>query len=156
FVESVADGLSLYMCAVAAAVGIKTWTARWVRLACLAVIALAGLGIIFTLTRSVWVGAVAGTLISMFVSRPTRNAVVPAVLVGAVAVVVVLNVVPGLKAKADSRVQDQLSVWDRYNTNHAALDMIEARPLFGFGWQTFHIDGIDYLRQSDSYPLTGT
>ncbi len=46
-------------------------------------------------------------------------------------------------------------MWDRYNTNSAAVRMVEARPLFGFGWQTFPTTGPDYMRQADTYPLSG-
>ena len=45
-------------------------------------------------------------------------------------------------------------MWDRYNTNNAAIRMIKARPLFGFGWQTFPTTGPDYMRQADTYPIT--
>jgi O-antigen ligase len=33
--------------------------------------------------------------------------------------------------------------------------MVEAKPVFGFGWQTFITKGVPYIRQSSSYPLTG-
>jgi O-antigen ligase len=31
--------------------------------------------------------------------------------------------------------------------------MIEARPLFGFGWSTFEQKSLDYFQQSPDYPL---
>jgi hypothetical protein len=33
--------------------------------------------------------------------------------------------------------------------------MIQARPLFGFGWDTFAKDGLPYFRQASSYPMVG-
>jgi O-antigen ligase len=66
-----------------------------------------------------------------------------------------LALVPGLSGKADDRINEKSPVWDRYNTNAAAIRMVEARPVFGFGWQTFVEKGPDYLRQADAYPLTG-
>lgn len=155
FVEAVADGLSLYMCGVAAAIGLTVWKKRWVQSACILVIGLAGLGILLTVTRAVWVAAVAGTLAVMLVMKPTRRYVLPAVAVGALGVFLAFQLVPGLQSKADTRIQDERSVWDRYNTNSAALRIVEAHPLFGVGWQTFPAKGADYMRQADTYPLTG-
>jgi O-antigen ligase len=155
FVESVADGLSLYMCGVAAVIGLTIWRRRWVRIACVAVVALAALGIVLTLTRAVWIGATAGTLVAMLVVPRARRYVIPTILLGTLGVVVALAVVPGLSSKASNRLEDESPVWDRYNTNRAALRMAEARPIFGFGWQTFTTKGPDYMRQADTYPLTG-
>jgi putative inorganic carbon (HCO3(-)) transporter len=156
FVEAVADGLSLYMCAVAAAIGITVWRKRWIRVVCVAVIGLAALGVLFTLTRAVWIGAIAGTLVAMLVVPRARRWVLPVVLVGVVATMAVFLLVPGLESKASSRIDDQSPVWARYNTNSAALRMVEARPLFGFGWQTFPLVGTDYMRQAERYPLAGS
>jgi putative inorganic carbon (hco3(-)) transporter len=155
FVEAVADGLSLYMCAVAAAIGLAVWRKPWIRVVCGAVILVGALGILFTVTRAVWIGAIAGTLAAMIAVPRARRYIVPTVIVGVIGVIAVLALVPGLSAKADDRVNDKLPVWDRYNTNNAAVRMVEARPIFGFGWQTFVDKGPDYLRQTDAYPLTG-
>ena len=155
FVESVADGLSLFMCAVAAAVGLKTWVSRSARLVCGTVMLICGFGVILTLTRSVWLGAIAGTLAALLVWPAGRRWVLPAVLVGAVVVVAALQLVPGLEDKAKTRTYDQSTAWDRLNTNAAAIRMLEAKPLFGFGWQTFQEKGPDYLRQAADRPLSG-
>jgi putative inorganic carbon (HCO3(-)) transporter len=155
FVESVADGLSLYMCAVAAVIGLSIWRRRWVRVVCVAVIVLAAFGLLFTVTRAVWLGAIAGTLVAMLAMPRARRYIPLMLAVGAIGVFAALVLVPGLATKADTRLQDQSPVWDRYNTNSAAWRMVEARPLFGFGWQTFPTTGPDYMRQADTYPLTG-
>jgi O-antigen ligase len=155
FVEAVADGLSLYMCAVAAAIGLTVWRKPWIRVVCGTVIVLGALGILFTLTRAVWIGSVAGTLAAMIAMPRARRYIVPAVVVGAIGVIAALALVPGLSAKADDRINQKSPVWDRYNTNHAAVRMVEARPIFGFGWQTFVDKGPEFMRQTDSYPLTG-
>jgi putative inorganic carbon (hco3(-)) transporter len=155
FVEAVADGLSVYMCAVAAAIGLSVWRQRWIRFVCGAVIVLAGLGILFTLTRAVWIGAVAGSLAALLTVPRMRRYILPAVIVGVIGVYAALALVPELSTKANDRIDAQSPVWDRYNTNAAALRMAEARPIFGFGWQTFQGTGPDYLRQADTYPQTG-
>jgi hypothetical protein len=45
-------------------------------------------------------------------------------------------------------------VFDRQNTNAAALRVIEAHPLDGIGWMRFLPESIDWVRQADSYPVT--
>ena len=66
FVEAVADGLSLYMCAVAAAIGLAVWRKPWITLRVRhGHRARGGLGILFTLTRAVWIGAAIGTIVAM-------------------------------------------------------------------------------------------
>ena len=96
-----------------------------------------------------------GTLAAMLAVPRARRYIVPALIVGAIGVIAALALVPGLSSKADDRVNEKAPVWDRYNTNNAALRMVEARPIFGFGWQTFVDKGPDFLRQTDAYPLTG-
>ena len=155
FLESAADGLSLFMCGVAAVVGMKVWQTRGTRLACAAVAALCGLGVIFTLTRAVWVGAAVAGVATMLVSPRTRRWIAPTAVIGGLAVVAVVFFVPGLSSKVQGRTQDQLPVWDRYNTNDAAIRMVRAKPIFGFGWQTFVSKGPAYMRQAGNYPLTG-
>jgi O-antigen ligase len=155
FLESAADGISMYMCGVAAAVGLRLWRSQAAHLACGSVMVLCGLGIVFTLTRAVWIAAVVGTLAALLFSPRTRNLIAPTVIVGSLAVLAVLFVAPGLKTKVEGRAQDQLPIWDRYNTNSAAIRMVKAKPIFGFGWQTFTFKGPAYMRQSGSYPVTG-
>ena len=67
-----------------------------------------------------------------------------------------LLLVPGLSAKVQSRASQQEPVWDRQNLTVAALNMISARPLLGFGWDRFQSDSGPYFRQSLNYPLTAT
>jgi len=155
FLESAADGLSLYICGVAAAVGFKTWSTPRARALCVAVMGLSALGVVFTLTRAVWLAAVIGTLAAMVVTPRGRRLLVPTLVAAAIVVVAVVVLVPGLESKASNRFDDQLPIWDRYNTNSAAVRMVEARPLFGFGWQTFSTTGPDYMRLASNYPLTG-
>jgi O-antigen ligase len=155
FLESGANGLAMFMCAVAAAIGFATWRSRAARIGCASVVALCLVGSVFTLTRAVWIAVIVGSIVGLLWLPATRRYLLPALAVGAVAVVALLQVVPGLRNDVNTRVQDDQSVWDRYNTNRAALAMVEARPLFGFGWQTFQTDGPSYMTQAADYPLTG-
>ncbi len=155
FLEAVANGLALYACGVAAATGYVRWRRRaWVRWACLAVIVLSVLGIVFTVTREVWIGSAVATLVALSSNRQSRRYVLPSIIVGAVLVVGALALVPGLDVSATSRASDASPVWDRLNSDAAGLRMVEARPLFGFGWYEFGAKSLPYYRQASGYPLT--
>lgn len=155
FVEAVANGLGLIMCGTAATVALVLWRDAFARLIAAAVLVLCCAGVVFTLTRAVWIAAAAALLVALLSSRGTRRWLLPAA-VGAVAIVgSAFLAVPGLSERADQRAQDERPVWDRLNTDAAAIRMIEARPLQGFGWNTFQTASDDYMRQAPSYPLTG-
>jgi len=66
-----------------------------------------------------------------------------------------LLVFPALSGNASARAEDETPVWDRENQTAAALRMIAARPLFGFGWDNYANVSIGYFRQSAGYPMTG-
>ncbi len=154
FVEAAANGLALYGCAVAACIAAVTWVDRRARGAAVCVMVLCLLGTLFTLTRSVWIGVGVATVISLLAARETRRLALPAVALGALIVVIALATVPGLEANAVGRANDQSSVWDRENSDAAALRMVAARPILGFGWGSFATSSPGYYRQSPNYPLT--
>lgn len=155
FLEAVPNGFACFVCGVAAAVAASTW--RGVRRsAALAVIGLCAAGTLFTLTRSVWIGTTLGTLTALVYASELRRWIVPAVAVGVLTSVLLLNVVPGLSASASERSSAQRPVWDRLNSDRAALAMIQERPVTGFGWYRFTSDSEDYFRQGERYPLTNT
>jgi O-antigen ligase len=155
FVESVADGLSMYMCATGAAVALTVWRSKLARLACWVTIALSAAGVVFTLTRAIWLGSIAGLLAVMLYDPRLRRRLPIVLAFGAIAAVTLLLAVPGLASKAGARASETSPTWDRYNTNKAALRAWEAHPVFGIGWETFITKGPDYLRQAGTYPLTG-
>src|SRR5205807_10391736 len=111
-------------------------------------------GLVFTLTRQVWLGAALGTMVAMLCDRRLRRWL-PGAAVGAVVLVLLaLAFVPGLQANISSRANDQSSVWDRLNSDAAALRMIGARPALGFGWGEFGKESTAYYRLAATYPLT--
>ena len=63
---------------------------------------------------------------------------------------------PGCRQRSSPARREQEPVWDRQNLTVAALNMISARPLLGFGWDRFQADSGPYFRQSQNYPLTAT
>lgn len=155
FLASDALGISLLDCAAFAGVALTEWKGRWARRACYATIGLAVIGIFLTLTRSVWIGSVAAALVVMLWQPRLRKMVVPLAIGATGSIVIALHAIPGLSTKTSTRVNTVSSVWPRYNTNYAALRMVEAHPLFGIGWQEFESKSWAYLRQAGTYPLDG-
>jgi putative inorganic carbon (hco3(-)) transporter len=155
FLEAGANGLAMFDCLVAAAITLPYWNGRpKLRAAVIAVMVLCGAGIIFTLTRQVWVGAAAGAVAAMLCDRRLRR-YLPVTLAGAAIIAVLaLAFVPGLQASINSRTSDQGSVWQRLNSDAAALRMVEARPALGFGWGDFGKDSTPYYRLAATYPIS--
>lgn len=155
FTEAVADGAVLGFCGFAAAAGAVRLPQSW-RLVSVLTTGLCGLGVVLTLTRSIWLGTAVGVVVLFLVTPRLRRFLIPVVAAGAVAVVLMLALVPGLRAQAQDRTQDQRSVWDRQNTDTAAVRIMEQHPLSGVGWLRFLDVGSDYVRQSPTYPVTAT
>lgn len=155
FVEAVTNGTALFLCGTAAVAGFFVFRGRWARTACLVTVALCGVGVVFCLERSVWLASIVAAIIGIVGTR-LRRWLVPLFL-GAAVLVGVAYLVTG-SSVVKERVNAKQSVWDRDNLNTAAVRMIEARPLQGFGWGRFVQDSVDrdFFRQSPGYPLTTT
>jgi O-antigen ligase len=153
--ESTGDGFCAFAGAIAAAMGLRLWKATSVRALCLVTIALDASTLFFTLTRGVWIGAFVGAVIAMMLTAQTRKILVPALVIGAVAVAGTLAVSPTIRSEVFGRVQSQSPVWDRQNTDLAALRIIEQKPLTGVGWENFINVAPDYMRQQPGYPISG-
>ena len=154
FVEAAINGFALYTCLVAAAMGWARWPRPALRTLCAVTIALCGLGVVLTLTRQVWVAAAVATPVALLVTPGARRYVVPALVLGLVVVAAAFTFVPGLQASASARTGDDRSVWDRLNSNRAAVHMLDEHPLVGTGWFTFQRDSGPYYTQAATYPLT--
>ncbi len=154
FAEAGANGVSLFSCAVAATLALFMWRNPRARRIAGVVVVLCCLGILFSLTRIAWIASAAGAIAGLLAARETRPFVVPVLIGAALAIGGALAVVPGLADKATDRTNDEKPIWDRKNSNLAALRMIEDRPLLGFGWGTFSYVGAPYYRQSQDYPLS--
>lgn len=155
FVEAVANGFALLVCAIAALVAAATWTRPRARLLARVVAAASVLGTVFTLTRAVWLAAVVAAVVAAGWSKPLRRRLVPLGALATCAVVLLVLVVPGLASSVTDRAGSQRPLWDRYNTNAAAVRVILDDPVTGIGWQRFPEAGAEYMRQSLDYPLTG-
>ena len=156
FVDAVANGLALFTCAIACAIAVATWRTRRMRALAVAIGLLCLVGCFFTLERSVWIGVVFGTTVAMLATRSLRRYYLSVVAGVVVAVGITLVVVPGLSEKVSARANEQGTIWDRQNLTRAAVNMIEVKPLLGFGWSRFVGDSRDYFEQAFTYPLTAT
>jgi len=154
FGEAVGNGLGLYACTVAAVISLAVWRGPFARSAAIAVVLLCGVGVVFTLTRAIWLGAVLATATTLIAVPRLRRFLLPTAAVGAALVVGALVLVPGLSQQAEDRQGDQRPVWDRFNTNRAAMNMVAERPLLGFGWNQFVDESDDFFEQGEDYPLT--
>jgi putative inorganic carbon (hco3(-)) transporter len=153
--ESTGDGFCILCGMVAAAIALTSWRSQWARLACYLTIALGGAALFFTLTRSVWIGGFLGVVGAMLLSQKTRRILVPVLLIGTVAVIVTLAVSPRIRSETIGRTESQSPVWDRENTDIAALKIISKYPLTGVGWENFINVSSQYMRQQPDYPITG-
>jgi putative inorganic carbon (HCO3(-)) transporter len=156
FVDAVANGLALFTCAAACGIAVATWRDRGARAIAIAVGLLCIAGTFISLERSVWIGALLGTAIAMLAIRGLRRYLLPVVASFAVVIATMLAVVPGLSATVHDRLHNNMTIWDRQNLTRAAVNMLEVRPLFGFGWSRFQSDSADYFQQAFDYPLTAT
>jgi putative inorganic carbon (HCO3(-)) transporter len=157
FADAVASGVAIYACGVACAIAVGSWRDRIARAVAIGVGALCVVGVLLCLERSVWIGAILGTTVAMLAARNLRRFFLPMAVTVAIVVGAALVLIPGLSASVTPRVnQGQSALWDRKNLARAAINMVDARPLFGFGWNGFSIHSDDYFQQAFDYPLTAT
>jgi putative inorganic carbon (hco3(-)) transporter len=156
FVQAVAMGLGLFVCGGAALLAFVRWQGRpWLRAGSAAVAALCAVGMVLTLTRAIWLGAVVAAVVVVFTVPRLWRLAPAAAIAGVLLVVGALALVPGLQTSAEERSGDDAPVWVRENTNLAALRIIEARPLTGVGWERFKEVNPHWIRQQDDIPMAG-
>lgn len=111
-------------------------------------------GSVVGMVRSVWLALiVAGLVIGLIVPRIRRR--LPLLLIAAAIVVaIIVFVFPDFRDVLINRITTERSVYDRQNTNVAALRVIQEYPLFGIGWGEFVHQNVDWVRQADTYPVT--
>lgn len=156
FLEAGTNGLALFACGAAAVLGATLWKRPLPRRVAIAVALLCAAGLVFTLTRQVWIGAALGALVGMLVAPGARRYLAPVLMVVPALVVVLFVTVPGLAERADERRVQQGPIYDRYNQIAAAVNAVEERPLFGVGWQNFVGNNEQYVVLLADYPLSGT
>lgn len=155
FQSSVAEGFATFGCAVAALIAYTQWRGRRSRSVAAVVAAVCIFGCFLTLERGVWISAVAGIVVMALATRTGRRWLIPGALACALMIGGALLFSSTLAGKASRRVNDQTSVWVRQNQTSAALRMLEAKPLLGFGWGKYSADSTKYFRQAEDYPMNG-
>jgi O-antigen ligase len=154
FQAPITEGFACFGCAVAAAIALARWRGTR-RVFAGAVLAVCALGTFLTLERGVWIAAAAGLFAAGVFARELRRLLVPAVLACGLIVGGALLASPTLAGHTSARSADKIPVWDRQNQTAAAMRMIAAKPLLGFGWDSYAKRSSEYFRQSPNYPLTG-
>jgi O-antigen ligase len=92
----------------------------------------------------------------MLATPRLRRYLVPTAIAMTLAIAGALLLIPGLEHSAQKRANNSRTLWDRKNLARAAVNMVDAKPLFGFGWSRFSSDSADYFQQAFDYPLTAT
>jgi O-antigen ligase len=133
---------------------VRTTTARLWRAIGMLGVFFGFVGSLVCMVRSVWLALIiAGLVVGLIVPRIRRR--LPIMLVFALAVVaIIIFVLPDFRDVLINRIMTERSVYDRQNTNVAALRVIEQFPLFGIGWGEFLHQNVDWVRQADTYPVT--
>jgi putative inorganic carbon (hco3(-)) transporter len=155
FQSSVAEGFATFACAVAAIMAYTQWRGRKSRLLAAVVAAICIFGCFLTLERGVWIGAAVGIAIMALATRTGRRWLIPGLLACTFVIGGALLLSPTLSSKTSNRANDQLSVWVRENQTSAALRMLAAKPLFGFGWSRYPGASLAYFREATDYPMNG-
>ncbi len=155
FQSSVGEGFATFACAVASVIAFAQWHGQRRRYLAAAVVGVCILGCFLTLERGVWIAAVAGGAVAALATPTGRRWIVPSTSACVLLIGGALLLSPALASKVTERVEYKQSVWDRQNQTAAALKMIEAKPLLGFGWGRYTSDSGEYFRQSAAYPMTG-
>ena len=156
FVEAVTNGYAQYVCAVAAAIGYMRWRYRSPLFAwfCVGVAGLDLAGAFLSQQRSVWLGVGVATVVAATTIGEARKHAPAILTMLAIVVGGSLLLIPGFAAQVQERGNNQRTVWDRQNLARASVNMVEEKPLFGFGWNQFRNESPDYFEQADDYPLT--
>lgn len=155
FAEAVAMGVSLVVCASAAAVAFFRWKEPLPRLVAGFVVVAAPFGLLFTLTRGAWLAAVVGTFVALATTAGLRRYVPPVAAAGTVLVVLAFALIPGVADEVRDRQNDRAPIYERQNTTAAGLRMVADRPFVGHGWWFAADEMTPFYRLHPDIPLTG-
>jgi O-antigen ligase len=156
FVDAVANGFGLFVCAAACGVATRNWSRPRARSLAAVIGVLCFVGTFLTLQRSIWIGVAVGTLVTLLAVRRLRRYFIPTTLLLAIGIVGALVLIPGLAGKVQGRANQVGPIYDRKNLLTAGFNMLKTRPLTGFGWDRFQSDSLLYFQQNQNYPLTAT
>ncbi len=155
FQAPTAEGFANFACAVAGVIAFYQWRDRRARCLAAFVIAVCLFGCFLTLERGVWIATVAAAAASALVTPAGRRWLVPGLAISAVTILGVLALSPQLAQRTGARANYKHSIWDRKNQTSAGLRMVASRPIFGFGFNRYQDESLEYFRQPASYPMMG-
>lgn len=155
FQAPVAMGFACFASAVAAVIALRRWQRPWPRRLAGAVALLCLFGCLLTLERGVWIATAAGVLVAALATQSGRRWLLPGIALGAIAITGAFALSPQLQQRVSERATYQQSLWDRKNQTATGLRMVEAEPLFGFGFGRYDDESLEYFRQSPDYPMSG-
>lgn len=153
FLASEALGMALLTSALSALALTLTERRTW-RFVAVASSASCLMASVLTLTRSVWLGAVLGCLVFFAVVPAMRRTLWIVLGLSLVAGLAVVAAFPDLTSNVSDRFETSRSLFDRANTNAAALRVVDRLPLTGVGWGRFVVIGAEWVRQDPDMPLT--
>jgi putative inorganic carbon (HCO3(-)) transporter len=149
------NGLQLFACMVCAAIlstlvaGPSRWASRGVAFLC-------AVGLFFTMTRSLWLGGIAGMLVALWPDRRTRKMVLALVLIVPIVIAAASLLDEALQQMVFARLNDAQSAFDRINASETALRILPFRPFFGVGYYNFWNVENDWFWQLDTTPVAAT
>lgn len=153
FVSGEPNGMALAMCGFAAFALARLVQGRWRTLAAI-VAPLCLVATVLSMTRSVWLGVAIG-VVGVVASTRSLWRWVPAMIGGCVVLATAAALAfPTVVADITERGGTSRSLWDRQNTNAAAVAIMEDHPLTGIGWQQFAKEGRYWVSQDEDRPLT--
>jgi putative inorganic carbon (hco3(-)) transporter len=154
FLEPATFGVALFTCFGACCIGLQTFRRTSMRLVIGGIAALCAAGLLFTLTRQVWLATVVAGLLVFLITPRLRVLLAPAAVAMVLMVAGLLAVVPAIADRVQERRAQSDTVFDRYNLNNAALNAVTDRPLVGVGWENWTASNADYFELNENYPLT--
>ncbi len=154
FTEADVMGLALYACLLASVVAHREWSSKWPRVAAKVAFVVCCISLLLTLERTIWVAVAITVPFTLIVVRELRRYILP-VLAGVALLVGVAFSIGTVRNKLLVRTSSQSigTLQNRQALDDAAIAMVEARPLFGFGWEQFLVVAPNYFKTSDAYSI---
>ncbi len=150
FVQAAVNGLALYACSLASVIAFGEWRSRAARAVVLLTIAVCAFSLFLTFQRTIWVGVGIAAPLTLIVVPKLRRYVIP-FLLGVAVITAVAFAIPSVRRHATARAGDVATLRNRDALDTAAVAMVEAHPLFGFGWGRFLQVAPNYFKTSNSY-----
>jgi len=125
---------------------------RWIRILGLIALSAGGLAVTFSFSRGTWIASSSVLLLFMVFYRR----VIPYMLtlVPIIALLATINVFSDARTFAQERIGVQNTIDVRIISDHAALGMIAAKPLLGWGYDNFTRDHLDFVEPVGNTPVT--